>query len=95
MNESSIAELGPFHQQGSGRVDHEVVSDRIIKDEEYSARVVLFTSMHTVVSRNYSFSKLVHVAYNSASNSFIDTLYRCYIFTRGTINFSDVHWQVY
>lgn len=46
------------------------------------------------MSRNYSFSKLVHVAHNSASNSFIDTLYRYYIFIWGTINSSDVHWQV-
>ena len=47
MNESSIAELGPFHQQGSGRVDHEVVSDRIIKDEEYSARIVIYIHLFT------------------------------------------------
>lgn len=48
MNESSITERGPFHQQGSGRVDHEVVSDRIIKDEEYSARIVLYSLIYTL-----------------------------------------------
>ena len=54
MNESSIIELGPFHQQGPGTVNHEIVSNKIIKDEEYSVKVILFTSLHTVVSKNYS-----------------------------------------
>jgi hypothetical protein len=69
MNESSITELGPFHQQGSGRVDHEVVSDRIIKDEEYSVRIVLFTYLYTVKSKNYSFGmSIVNNGFNNLIN---------------------------
>ena len=71
MNESSITELGPFHQQGSGIVNHEIVSDRIIKDEEYSVRVVLFTYLHTVVSKNYSFGMSVAITCMHGNSLFL------------------------
>ena len=63
MNESNIIELGPYHHRGSGTVKHDVMSDRLIRDKEYSVKVVLFTYIYMVMSRNYSFSMSSSMVY--------------------------------
>ena len=61
MNETNIVEAGPFCRVGPGKVQHDIVSERLMRDEEYSVRVILVTYSHTVTSNNYSFSTLVAV----------------------------------
>ena len=59
INDTNIIELGPFYHLGSGIVQHDLVSSRLVRDEEYSVRVILFTYSRTVTSHNHSFSMLV------------------------------------
>ena len=58
-NESSIIELGPFHHRGSGTVKYDIVSDELIKGENYSVRFILSTSLSSVTSQNYSFGRFI------------------------------------
>ena len=61
INDTNIVELGPFYHLGSGMVQHDLVSSRLVRDEEYSVRVMLFTYSHTVTSHNHSFGMSVTV----------------------------------
>ena len=61
MNRTNIVEVGPFYRVGPGKVQHDIVSERSTRDEEYSVRVILFTYSHTATSNNYPFSTSVAV----------------------------------
>lgn len=73
INDTNIIELGPFYHLGSGMVQHDLVSSRLVRDEEYSVIVILFTYSHTVISRNHSFSMSVVV--NDCSLRFCTIMY--------------------
>ena len=61
INDTNLIKLGPFYHLGSGMVQHDLVSTRLVRDEEYSVKVILFTYSHTVTSHNHSFSMSVVV----------------------------------
>ena len=41
INESSLMEEGPFYHRGPGTLMHDIVSDKLVRDEEYSVYAVI------------------------------------------------------
>ena len=55
VNGSTTTELGPFYHLGPGIVKH--VTSKLLRDEEYSVRVLVATFSHVVTSYNHFFGK--------------------------------------
>ena len=58
-NESDtwFIEFGPFHHRGNGTVKHDITSEKLIANEEYSLQLVLATYFDTVTVGNHYFGE--------------------------------------
>ena len=58
-NESDtwFIEFGPFHLHGNDTMQHDITSEKLVVNEEYSLQLVLATYFDTVTVGNHSFGK--------------------------------------